>query len=178
MTNGTSAADPSALAPLARWFGDCLLHELSVEEIAAMATPPLAPALAAVGIAPPHRDQLPELAARWFELFLQPRASLPPVQSLWLEGRYDGAPMVAARALAAAAGLELGGAARAAPPDHLGCLLHLWAELATSAPHLLPQLVAQHLPFAAAALAEARRDGGFYGQLARALTTFLGELRP
>jgi TorA maturation chaperone TorD len=165
-----------SLAPLARWFGAVLLRELTADDLEAMAAPEVASALAAVGVSVPAVADLPELGARWFDLFLQPKHCPPPVQSLWEEGHYDGAAMVAARTLATAAGLEPGDGARSAPPDHLGCLLCLWAELAEVAPDLLPQLANGHFGFVDAALATARRDTGFYGEVARAVTGFVAEL--
>jgi TorA maturation chaperone TorD len=154
-----------------------LLFELEPGDLAAMAAPQLAAALAEFDLVPPPASALPDLAARWFELFLQPGTVLPPVQSLWQEGRYDGAATVAVRQLAAAAGLQWGATARGAPPDHLGCLLLLWAELVVLAPPLAAQLVQQHLDFAPAALREAARDAGFHGAVARAVLAFVAELQ-
>jgi TorA maturation chaperone TorD len=166
-----------ALAPLARWLGQRLLFELTAADLDFMSHPSLRPILAESGITPPTLAELPALAARWFELFLQPTHSPPPVQSLWQEGRYEGESTAAVRRLAEAAGLQWGNGARGAPPDHLGSLLLLWAELVELAPPLAQQLVRQHFGFVREALQQATADRGFHGAVAIAVVDLVAELQ-
>ena len=70
------------------------------------------------------------------------------MQSLWRNGQYDGDPAAGVRRIAEAANLELTERARGAAPDHLGCVLLLWAELHEARPEFARLLVEHHLPWA------------------------------
>jgi TorA maturation chaperone TorD len=171
--------DP-ALAPAARLLGRLLVRELDAATLDELAAPPVAAALAELGIAAPcsaRRDELDELAHRWFTLFLQPAGAPPLVQSLWQEDRYEGEAAAGVRAIAAAAARELAPGARGAPPDHLGAILLLWGELADERPELAARLSRDHLAWAETALRGPGRDLGFYGAVARAALALLPELR-
>jgi len=100
------------------------------------------------------------------------------VQSLWQGGQYDGDPAVAVRAIAAAAARELAPGSRGAAPDHLGCILTLWADLVEERPELAARLQQDHLAWAPPALAHARTAGGFYSSVAAASAEFVRELLP
>ncbi|MEM7310692.1 MAG: molecular chaperone TorD family protein [Planctomycetota bacterium] len=168
------------LAAVARLFGRLLLHELDEEGRAALLEPEVSEALIALGLEldelAPGCD-LDQLAAVYLEAFLQPREGGPLVHSLWTGGAYEGEPAVAVRRLAAAAGVELDrAAARGAPPDHLGCLLFLWAATCEEAPEVAARIEADHLGWAFAPLARTGAGKGFYPSLARAVAAFLREL--
>jgi len=164
------------LVPAARLFGRLLVRELDADDLSSLRQEEVAAALLDLGVTPPDPAAEPDLAAEYCALFLHPEGALPPVQSLWTEGRYDGDAAVRVRSIAAAAGLSPspGGA----PPDHLGCILVLWAELVDAREDLATLLARDHLAWAATALAPAVRRGGFYGEVARAvveLTQVLAE---
>jgi TorA maturation chaperone TorD len=161
-------ADPAALVPVARLFARLLLEELDSGTLQALREAGSAEALLALGVALPAERELQALASEYCATFLRPAEGLPPIQSLWSEGRYDGEAAASARAFAAAAGREPARGARGAPPDHLGCLLALWAELVEEDPQLAARLAQAHLAWAPAALAPLARRSGFYGQLAGA----------
>ena len=169
--------DLDQLAAAARLFGRLLLRELDAASLNELRAPAIAQALAALDVTAPDEAQLPELDARFFELFLHPDGALPPVQSLWRDGQYDGDAAVGVRALAKAAALEPAAGARGAPPDHLGCILLLWAETATTRTDVADAIAQHHLAWAELALQHTLRDDGFYGQVARATIALTRELR-
>lgn len=107
---------------------------------------------------------------------MHPTRGLPPVQSLWQRGQYDADPAAAVRAIAAAAALEVGAGARGAQPDHLGCILSLWADLVGERPELAARLLRDHLAWAERALDGARASGGFYGAVASAAVALVQDL--
>ncbi|MEO0653034.1 MAG: hypothetical protein AAFZ65_20330, partial [Planctomycetota bacterium] len=93
----------------------------------------------------------------------------PLVQSLWAEGRYEGAAAGRVAQLARAAGFEHDAAsARGALRDHLGCLLLLWARTARDAwsRPVAEELAREHLHWALGPLGRVESQGGFYGALA------------
>ena len=93
----------------------------------------------------------------------------PPVASLWSEGRFEGQVVARLRTLAESAALDFGSeAARGAPVDHLGVLLHLWAVCVERAPWVSNELATDHLAWAEAPLRRMARRGGFYGSVAAA----------
>lgn len=166
---------------LARFFGRTLLAELDRSRLEELHVPEVKQALETLGVeVPPLTDESLEcLGAQYFEVFLQPRSSSPPVQSLWVEGKYEGEAAISIRRLAKVANLkyqkEL---ARGAPVDHLGCILILWAESFCRAPAVARILEQQHLAWATPFLIQtAQLHSGFYGQVARALANFLEELQ-
>ena len=127
-----------ALVALTRWVGETLLRELDGDALAALRAVPVAEALAAHGLELPAEAEedawLDERAADFHDLFLSPTGA-PLVQSLWQEGRYEGGAAGRVRQLAESLGLSLDAeAARGAAPDHLGCILLLWAEARGRAP--------------------------------------------
>jgi TorA maturation chaperone TorD len=170
--------DLAALAPATRLLGRLLVRELDAATLADLQAPATAAALRELGIPVPDAAELEPLAARYCALFLHPAGGLPPVQSLWLEGQYDGKAAGAVRALAAASGWQLAAGARGAPPDHLGCILMLWAELVPERPELAARLRADHMAWAEGALRDASRTDGFYGALARATTLLVQAISP
>ena len=102
----------------------------------------------------------------------------PPIASLWTEGRFEGDIARRTRELAESAALEFGAeAARGAPRDHLGSLLHLWAASVERAPWVADELAEQHLAWADAPLRRVAGGGGFYGRVAAATLSLLEELR-
>lgn len=172
----SAAPDDVALAPVARLLGRLMVRELDAATAAELRQPEVREALLAVGITAPGDDVLEALAQRYFDLFLHPPRGLPPVQSLWLRGEYDADPAAAVRAIAVAAGLEVGSGARGAPPDQIGCILCLWAELIAERPELAARLQQGHLAWAERALAEACAASGFYGAVACAVVDLLRDL--
>ncbi|MCB9876832.1 MAG: molecular chaperone TorD family protein [Planctomycetes bacterium] len=165
------------LTAAARLFGRLLLRELDAETVRELQHPEVTAALRALGVEPPAEQDLPALAADYFACLLQPEGAPPPVHSLWRDGRYHGEPAIAVQRIARAGGLELSAIARNAAPDHLGCILLLWAELAESHAELARLLVEQHLAWAAPALAPAVRAGGFYGAVGGAALQLIDVLR-
>lgn len=171
--------DVAALAASARLFGRLLVRELDPATLRGLQQTEVREALGAVGVEVPDAADADELAHAWLACFLHPDDGPPPVQSLVRDGKYDGDPAAAVRALAKAAGLELAAGARNAPPDHIGCILLLWAELATTRPELVARITDQHLDWAVPVLhaTASRRDLPFYPQLAAATIHLLRGLR-
>lgn len=168
----------AALATTARLFGRLLVRELDAATLSELGAAPIRDALAAVGVDLPSPDQLDQLAHEWLHAFLHPENGLPPVHSLYRDGNFDGDPAVAVRKIAKAAGLELAEGARNAAPDHLGCLLLLWADLVTDHPELARLVAEEHLGFADRALAPAiQGDSAFYAAVASAGLDLVRQIR-
>jgi TorA maturation chaperone TorD len=165
------------LAAAARLFGRLLVKELDAETLTELRAPDIAAALTSLGIELPSDEELSELGNRYFNLFLHPTGSLPPVQSVWRDGQYDGNHAVGIRKIAEAANREIATGARSAAPDHLGCILLLWAELQTERPELAELLTTHHLAWAELALQHATLDEGFYGAVSRATVAIVRELQ-
>jgi TorA maturation chaperone TorD len=177
-------SETESLAAVARLFGDLLLAELDTGRLRRLQDPAAREALGALGVSVPEVDPadegaLDELAAEYHAAFLRPEGGgAPPIGSLWTEGRYEGALASRVRELARSAAVDFDrGAARDAPVDHLGCMLHLWAATSERAPWVADELAAEHLGWADAPLARVVEGGGFYGELAGALRGLLHELR-
>ena len=164
-------------AAAARLFGRLLVKELDAATLAELRAPDIAAALTSLDIDVPSDEQINELNNRYFDLFLHPEGSLPPVQSLWRDGQYDGNHAVGVRKIAEAANREIATGARSAAPDHLGCILLLWAELQTERPELAELLSTHHLAWADQALQHATLDDGFYGSVSRATLAIIREVR-
>jgi len=132
-----------------------------------------------LGAVPRTAAAVDELAADFHAALLAPTGGgAPPVASLWLEGRYEGERVARLRQASAAAGLDFDHeAARGAPIDHLGALLHLWASASERAPWLADELAAEHLDWTDRPLGQIEAQGGLYGELATALRAFVPELR-
>jgi TorA maturation chaperone TorD len=175
VNNGESDR-PVALVPAARLLGRLLVRELDDATLVELTEPAIAAALADLGIHLPAASALPQLAADYFDLFVRPASGLPPVQSLWREGQYDGQAAIAVRAIAAAAGRELAEGARGAPPDHLGCILLLWAELCDERPELAVRLAQDHMAWGERALQAAAALTGFHADVARVTVGLLREI--
>lgn len=174
--------EAQALAGAARLFGDLLLVELDDARLDALADPARAELLAELGVDVPEgrgTEAVDELAADYHAAFLRPEGGgAPPIASLWTEGRFEGDIARRVRALGESAALEFGEeAARGAPRDHLGVLLHLWAASIERAPWVADEIAEQHLNWADAPLRKVTDGGGFYGQVAAATLSLLGELR-
>ena len=148
----------ASLAGAARLFGDLLLHEITAASIRALQEPTPNELLRSVGVDVPADvgaradgdatpEFLDELASQYHAALLAPTGGgAPPVASLWIEGRYEGQIVARIRELARSAALEFGeDAARGAPVDHLGVLLHLWAASAERAPWVSDELARDHL---------------------------------
>lgn len=173
----SDAETSASLATAARLFGRLLVRELDAQTLAELRQEPVRAALAALDVAVPGDDELDELGQRYFALFLHPDGGSPPIQSLWERGQYDADPAARVRRIAAAAGLQLAPSARGAAPDHLGCLLLLWAELREARPDFAAQIAAHHFAWADAALQHSCSDEGFYGAAARATVDLLRHVR-
>lgn len=175
---------------LARLFGRLLLRELDAATYAELAQPELRTALGEASIELPadssgdpgqaSPELLDELAAQYFETFVQPREGGPLVQSLWTDGWYEGDAAVTVSKLAQAARFDFDrGAARGAPRDHLGSILLLWAatdEAAREHPtiaEVASRLRAEHLSWACEPLARIAAGQGFYAGLAGATATLI-----
>ncbi len=172
--------DGGELEAAAELLGRLLLHELDEGQRALLVTPEFAQALAEVGI-DTHEltsaGNLDELAAQFFELFVQPQSGGPLVQSLWVHGSYEGDCAVAVRKLSEAAGCEFDpAAARGAPHDHIGCIVLLWATLRESAPEAATRLQREHMAWAIAPLSRIGEGSGFYAGVARAAVALLQEI--
>lgn len=170
-------SSPNTLTAAARLFGRLLVRELDATTLAELQAPDIAGALTSLGIELPSEQQVAELGNRYFDLFLHPEGALPPVQSLWRDGQYDGDHAVGIRKIAKAANRELATGARSAAPDHLGCILLLWAELREERPELAELLTNHHMAWAELALQHAVQDQGFYGAVSRATIALVRELR-
>ena len=172
-----SAPSNQDLATAARLFGRLLVKELDAATLTELRAPDIHSALTALGIELPSNQQLSALGNRYFDLFLHPVGSLPPVQSVWRDGQYDGNHAVGIRKIAEAANREIATGARSAAPDHLGCILLLWAELQTERPELAELLTTHHFAWAELALRHAALDEGFYGAVSRATVALVRELQ-
>ena len=162
---------------VARLLGGLLLHELTVERLEELSAPELRAALSEVGIELPasaDRAVVDQLAAEFFEAFVQPQHGGPLVQSLWTEGSYEGDTTVTVRKLAEAAAVDFDRrAARGAPVDHLGSLLVLWAATRTRAPQVAERLAQDHLAWSLGPLERLATGSGFYAGVARATAGFV-----
>lgn len=165
------------LTAAARLFGRLLLRELDEPTLAELRLEEVRAALSDLEIQVPGDDELPTLGLRFFELFLHPEGAIPPVQSLWRNGQYDGDPAAGIRRIAEAANLALADAARGAAPDHLGCILLLWAEVHETRPELAALIREHHLSWAELALQHTLADDGFYGAVCRATVSLVREMR-
>ena len=167
----------SELRASAQLFSRLLLEEPGAELLQDLNRPAVREALAAVGIEVPAPSESEMLAADFCAHFLYPEGGAPPIQSLWTEGEYEGAPARVVRELATHAGFEFDReVARGAAPDHLGSILWLWSEVVETAPEVARRIEEQHLGWCERALAHVARSDGFYGQVARATTAFVESL--
>ncbi len=169
----TPATDPRTF--VARLFGRLLLRELDAESLAELRAPDVAGALAEAGVTLPESDDLDELGAEFFQTVLQPAGRPPLVHSLWREGKYDGDAAVDVRRVAEGLGLQLAAGARGAPPDHLGCLLTLWAELRDRDAEFAGKFASTHLAWVSKSSAP-NAGPGFYGDLLRACAALCDEI--
>ena len=184
MNEPAATSEPAAplevLQALAELLGTLLLREVGPRELAWMGEPDVASALSELGLVLPEVDEdatwIEKRGAEYHDLFLRPEAG-PLVQSLWMQGRYEGDSTVRVRQLAEAAAVEFDrSAARGAPVDHLGSLLLLWAATAERSPAVAEDLTREHLGWATRPLANVEAAGGFYGGVARATRSLLGLL--
>jgi TorA maturation chaperone TorD len=165
----------------AQLFARLLLHELREADVAQLAQPEVAEALAQVGVDVTLLGsgvELEELAAEFLEAFLAPKQGGPLVQSLWTAGSYEGDSAVTVRALAQAAGVEFDReAARGAAHDHLGCILQLWAVSCTAQPEVARRIERDHLAWALAPLDRLSLGEGFYAGVARGTAALVRAIR-
>lgn len=174
----------SSLAGAARLFGDLLLHEVTADSLLELQKPEPSELLRSVGVelprdAEPTQEFLDELAAEFHAALLAPTGGgAPPVASLWIEGRFEGQIVARIRELAKSAALDFGSeAARGAPVDHLGVLLHLWAASADEAPWVSDEVARDHLAWTSPPLQQMEKRGGFYGSIAAATADLVRLLR-
>lgn len=165
-----------SLVPPARLLGRLLVAEADASILRELERDDLRGALLELGIEVPPPDAQESLGIEYFEAFLHPTDGFPPIQSLWQNGQYDGDAAVSVRRIAAAAALEIAPGARGAPPDHIGCILLLWAELEGERRDLAECLRSDHLAWAPKALAPAIARGGFYGAVAKAAAALAQEI--
>ena len=181
---GSSENGTAALAAVARLFGTLLLAEIDEAQLRRLQDPAMREALESLGLEiptfePGDRESLEELAADYHAAFLRPDGGgAPPIGSLWIEGRYEGALAKRVRELAESAAVEFDGAvARDAPVDHLGCILMLWAATVERAPWVAEELARNHLAWASAPLTQVSDTAeGFYAGFARAVLALTREL--
>lgn len=179
----TEPSDLAALAGAARLFGDLLLTELDADRLRALQGDATAAHLESLGIEVPHGSGsgvLDELAASYHAALLRPtNGGAPPIGSLWTEGRYEGDLAARIRTLAESAAVEFTPeAARGAPVDHLGSILHLWAETTTRAPWAADEIAERHLAWADAPLDRTEAGAhGFYSNVAAASKRLVGLIR-
>lgn len=174
-------SDPRTL--VARLFGRLLLRELDRPTLVELQAPAISAALSATGIEVPDVDvesadcesALEELGAQFFSQILHPAGRGPLVHSLYREGKYDGDAAADVRKIAKGAGLELADGARGAAPDHLGCLLTLWAELRDRDAEFAQKFAVTHLVWVARSPAAAGGPG-FYGAVLRAVADLCDEI--
>ncbi len=179
-----TGAEVAQLVGAAKLFGDLLLTELDPASLAALQEPESKAALTALGVevpaeSNPTESYFDELAAEYHAALLAPTGGgAPPVASLWIEGRFEGQTVSRLRTLAESAALDFGSeAARGAPVDHLGVLLHLWAACVERAPWVSNELAADHLAWAEAPLRQMAKRGGFYGSVAGAISQLVAVLQ-
>lgn len=168
--------DATALVEPARLIGRLLVREIDAGMLAELTRGDVRDAIAGIGIDLPASADFDALANEYFEALLHPTDGFPPVQSLWQVGQYDGDSAVSVRSIAAAAAREIAPGARGAPPDHLGCILLLWAELFRERPELADRLRRDHLRWAIHALAPLAQRPGFYGSVAAAAVALIREI--
>lgn len=169
-------SDRAALAPTVTLFARLLLRELDADLLTQLQHPDVAAALRDLEVGVPSPDELEALRADYADLFVLPQRGAPPVASLWLEGRYQGESTAALQRVTEATGYAFDGGAAQAPKDHLGCLLLLWVAALEQDPALSRDLALQLQGWVPRALAQPAADGGFYGQVARAVVALLPEL--
>jgi TorA maturation chaperone TorD len=172
-------SDLDHLRVVARLFARLLLRELDAATLEHLRSPEVEAALGQLGIVLPESDSLTldALAADYFEHFVNPRDRAPLIQSLHEGGSYEGDAARAVREIASAAGVEFDAeAARAVPPDHLGCELLLWDVLAARDPEAAAEFARRHLVWAVAPLRRNPEGSGFYSSLRAALAALLIEL--
>ncbi len=168
-------SDDIALASAAQLFGRLTVGEIDEELAEELWDPKRRGALAQLGIELPDRAQgdLEQLAAEYFEVFVNPRSQPPLVQSVCEEGRYDGAATESVRNIATAMGVEFADeTARCAPPDQLGAALLLWAELVEDR-SVAREFAARHLIWALPHLERRSTGEGFYSRLAGVIAEFI-----
>lgn len=173
-----ATSDGAALEAAARLFAELLLCEVDAARLAELRQPEVATALAAVGVDVTGDVDLDELAAEYFETFVNPNKGAPPVASLWTSGEYEADAARALRELAKAAALDFDrDAARGAPVDHLGSILLLWCSARERAPEVADRIARDHLAWVDRALAPVRGRAGFYGAVTSATAACVEAIR-
>lgn len=164
------------LAAVARLLGLLLLRELDSKTLAELERPPVQNALREAGLELPEASELEDLAAEYFEYFVNPQKSKPLVQSICESGSYEGDAARGVREVATAAGLELEEAhLRGAPVDHLAVELFLWSELRVRDAEAAQEFARRHLLWAVPVLRHGER-AGFYAAICKAAADFIAVL--
>jgi len=176
-SSSTATGERATLQAVAELVGRLLLKEVDAELLEQMADPKLAEVFNDMGVDFPtsanESSWLEERGADYHDLFLRPETG-PLVQSLWTQGRYEGDSTVRVRQLAQTAGVEFQrAAARGAAPDHLGCLLLLWARTDGRVQVVADELTGAHLRWAEIPLQRIQTSGGFYGAVATLALTLI-----
>jgi len=171
--------EPAVLRALADLCGRLLLREPTAADLELLQRSDVRAALEDLGVDVPEGPPgvvLEDLARQYQECFPAEGPEPPPVASLWRGPHAGGDSAAAARSAELAAGISLDRGA--APADHLGHLLRLWARADESAPLVADLLRADHLAWGIDALqSHALGDGaGFYPSVARATIAVLADL--
>jgi len=116
-------------AAVYRLLGRLWLREVEADLIGSLRAPPMGAAFVAAGGTLPDasddNQMLEQLAIDYCQLFLGPSGHLPPHQSVWKDGHFQGEATVAMRAEFQALGLPLPDGM----PDHLGQQLTVMAVI-------------------------------------------------
>ncbi len=162
-----------ALAGVAKLFGLLLLRELETETLRSLSDPVLSEILKGSGITMPEESELEELAADFFEYFVNPQQGAPLVQSISEGGSYEGDPARDVRKIADAAGVELDPThLMGAPVDHLAVELALWSVLVERDRSAAVEFTRRHLVWSLPRLRDNERQG-FYGNVCRVVADFI-----
>ncbi|MEM7168002.1 MAG: molecular chaperone TorD family protein [Planctomycetota bacterium] len=161
------------LAAVARLLGLLLLREIDGATLEQLRHPAVLKALESAGLEPPTDGALEELAAQYFEYFVNPQLGRPLVQSICESGSYEGDAARGVREVAAAANLELDNEhLRGAPVDHLAVQLFLWSELQERDQEAAQEFGRRHLQWAIPVLQHDKRSG-YYANVCAATADFL-----
>lgn len=174
------ADDVERMAAVAELMASLLLREVDADLLGELAETGADEHLRGLGLDLPSPDDaqaLDDLAAAYFETWVQPSDGFPPVQSLAEGSTFEGPPAAAMRAIAEAAGVTFEpAAARGAPVDHLGAQLALWAHVHRRDREASREFASRHLRWAKPHLLRHGGEESFYGRLALMTASFIDSL--